>query len=213
MTPRLIQFFKGFDPPRQRAGMQAILEHSIENYRPLPSCFRRHGRTRSHSRPTPYPLMSCTSHLSSIQPMSSVIDRSTFPGSKKASLIPHSLPQSMVQNVCAPNRTHCQGLDASEPFQGRHGKGLAKVNAPLQQVPINPNPNASDSSLNPKRRPSPFAVDPFESKQKPHFPGSAHPSSIRGLCKRQSIQSSTSCAKENVLSPGQDVSTCVPRAL
>jgi hypothetical protein len=184
--------------------MQAILEHSIENYRPLPSCFRRHGRSRTHSRPTPYPLVSSTSHLSSIQPVSSVIDLSTFPERKKVSLIPRPLPQLMVQNACSQNNTHSHGLNGSQPFQGHLGKGLATVKATLQPVRINGHTCAPDSSLEPKKRLSPFAMDPFESKQTSHFPSSMRPSSALGICKRDSIQSSTSYAKENVLGHGQD---------
>jgi serine/arginine repetitive matrix protein 2 len=43
-----------FVPPRHPAGMQALLQHSIENYGPLPPELRR-IRSRTQSRPSPYP--------------------------------------------------------------------------------------------------------------------------------------------------------------
>ena len=53
-----------FDPPRHRSGMQALLEHSIQNYHPLPSDVRRR-RSRANSRPSPYPRTIKTSFTSS----------------------------------------------------------------------------------------------------------------------------------------------------
>jgi len=51
-TDELLAFY----PPSHPAGMQALLEHSLENYRPLPSELRpRRVRSRTHSRPSPYP--------------------------------------------------------------------------------------------------------------------------------------------------------------
>lgn len=45
-----------FDPPRHPAGMQALLEHSIQNYVPLPADLRAaRARIRTESRPSPYP--------------------------------------------------------------------------------------------------------------------------------------------------------------
>ncbi|KAF9457373.1 hypothetical protein BDZ94DRAFT_1175700 [Collybia nuda] len=45
-----------FQPPRHPSGMQALLEHSVQNYGPLPSELRpRRMRSRTQSRPSPYP--------------------------------------------------------------------------------------------------------------------------------------------------------------
>ena len=33
----MLNFSSAFDPPRHPAGMKALLEHSMQNYRPLPS--------------------------------------------------------------------------------------------------------------------------------------------------------------------------------
>lgn len=55
-----------FDPPRHPSGMQAILEHSLQNYGPLPSDLRpRRVRSRVNSRPSPYPRTVKTSFTSS----------------------------------------------------------------------------------------------------------------------------------------------------
>lgn len=47
-------FFVAFVPPSHPAGMQALLQHSLDNYGPLPSELRR-IRSRTQSRPSPYP--------------------------------------------------------------------------------------------------------------------------------------------------------------
>ena len=55
-----------FDPPRHPSGMQAMLEHSLQNYGPLPSDLRpRRARSRVNSRPSPYPRTVKTSFTSS----------------------------------------------------------------------------------------------------------------------------------------------------
>ncbi|KAH7906866.1 hypothetical protein BJ138DRAFT_568044 [Hygrophoropsis aurantiaca] len=57
---------QSFDPPRHPAGMQALLEHSVQNYGPLPSELRpRRMRSRVNSRPSPYPRTIKTSFTSS----------------------------------------------------------------------------------------------------------------------------------------------------
>jgi serine/arginine repetitive matrix protein 2 len=55
-----------FYPPVHRAGMRALLDHSVQNYGPLPSELRPHRvRSRTHSRPSPYPPRSRRTSLSS----------------------------------------------------------------------------------------------------------------------------------------------------
>ncbi|KAL4064764.1 hypothetical protein V8B97DRAFT_2010772 [Scleroderma yunnanense] len=63
-TPFSLFAVQSFDPPRHRSGMQALLEHSIQNYHPLPSDLRR-MRSRAESRPSPYPRSIKTSFSSS----------------------------------------------------------------------------------------------------------------------------------------------------
>ena len=48
------KIIQAFVPPRHPAGMQALLQHSLENYGPLPPELRR-IRSRTQSRPSPYP--------------------------------------------------------------------------------------------------------------------------------------------------------------
>ncbi|KZP22138.1 hypothetical protein FIBSPDRAFT_953223 [Athelia psychrophila] len=50
---------QSFVPPKHPAGMQALLQHSIDNYGPLPSELRR-IRSRTTSRPSPYPQSRAT---------------------------------------------------------------------------------------------------------------------------------------------------------
>ncbi|KAI0339201.1 hypothetical protein BDW22DRAFT_606971 [Trametopsis cervina] len=48
---------QSFQPPKNKTGMQALLEHSKQNYGPLPSELRPHRvRSRTSSRPSPYPV-------------------------------------------------------------------------------------------------------------------------------------------------------------
>ena len=61
LTPSL-----AFEPPRHPSGMQAMLEHSQQNFGPLPSDLRpRRARSRVNSRPSPYPRTFKTSFTSS----------------------------------------------------------------------------------------------------------------------------------------------------
>ncbi|KAK0199510.1 hypothetical protein DFS33DRAFT_1388474 [Desarmillaria ectypa] len=55
-TPFSLFALQCFDPPRHPAGMQALLEHSVQNYGPLPSELRpKRIRSRTSSRASPYP--------------------------------------------------------------------------------------------------------------------------------------------------------------
>jgi len=65
-TPFSIFAVQSFDPPRHPSGMQALLEHSLQNYGPLPSELRPHRmRSRVNSRPSPYPRTIKTSFTAS----------------------------------------------------------------------------------------------------------------------------------------------------
>ncbi|KAF8148662.1 hypothetical protein B0H34DRAFT_802878 [Crassisporium funariophilum] len=55
-TPFSLFALQSFQAPENPAGMQALLEHSVQNYGPLPSDLRpRRIRSRTSSRPSPYP--------------------------------------------------------------------------------------------------------------------------------------------------------------
>ncbi|KAF9235707.1 hypothetical protein BU15DRAFT_89481 [Melanogaster broomeanus] len=65
-TPFSLFAVHAFDPPRNPSGMQALLEHSLQNYGPLPSDLRpRRMRSRVNSRPSPYPRTIKTSFTAS----------------------------------------------------------------------------------------------------------------------------------------------------
>ncbi|KAA1479222.1 hypothetical protein DENSPDRAFT_830309 [Dentipellis sp. KUC8613] len=58
-TPFSIYAVQSFNPPDHPSGMQALLEHSQHTYGPLASDLRpRRIRSRTHSRPSPYPVAS-----------------------------------------------------------------------------------------------------------------------------------------------------------
>lgn len=55
-TPFSVFALQSFQPPKEPLGMQALLEYSVQNYGPLPSELRpRRVRSRTQSRPSPYP--------------------------------------------------------------------------------------------------------------------------------------------------------------
>lgn len=66
--------------------MQALLEHSVQNYGPLPSDLRpRRVRSRTQSRPSPYPQgrvmisPAASDHSSRLQSVSPELQRTFFP--------------------------------------------------------------------------------------------------------------------------------------
>ncbi|KAI0357590.1 hypothetical protein OH77DRAFT_1519472 [Trametes cingulata] len=62
-TPFSIFAVQSFQPPKEPAVMQAMLEHSQKNYGPLPSELRPHRvRSRTSSRASPYPLRNMPQH-------------------------------------------------------------------------------------------------------------------------------------------------------
>nr|GAT51801.1 predicted protein [Mycena chlorophos] len=57
-TPFSLFALQSFQPPKNHQGMQALLQHSVESYGPLPHEFassHRRVRSRTQSRPSPYP--------------------------------------------------------------------------------------------------------------------------------------------------------------
>ena len=55
-TPFSLFAVQSFQPPHHPSGMKAMLEHSKQNYGPLPPELRCHRvRSRTYSRPSPYP--------------------------------------------------------------------------------------------------------------------------------------------------------------
>jgi len=66
-----VGLFLAFQPPRHPAGMQALLEHSVQNYGPLPSELHpRRMRSRTQSRPSPYPQAQVRAAITKVTPPS-----------------------------------------------------------------------------------------------------------------------------------------------
>ncbi|KAG6825404.1 hypothetical protein H0H92_003817 [Tricholoma furcatifolium] len=99
-----------FEPPRNPAGMQALLEHSVKNFGPLPSELRpRRVRSRTSSRCSPYPQARLNGVISSppeeAQPVKptfapappSRTKRSTGTGSTKQSVV--DLKENVGQGI------------------------------------------------------------------------------------------------------------------
>ncbi|KAI6113748.1 hypothetical protein EDD16DRAFT_1802786, partial [Pisolithus croceorrhizus] len=97
-TPFSVFAVQSFDPPRHRSGMQALLEHSIQNYHPLPSELGpRRMRSRADSRPSPYPRTIMTSHAPS-------------PAAEQLRApVVHSITNAVAPDV-APDQPKCHAL-------------------------------------------------------------------------------------------------------
>ena len=89
-----VVFLAAFDPPRHCSGMQALLEHSIQNYHLLPSDVRWR-RSQANSHPLPYPRTIKASFTSSPvnDPLRAAIMNSVTAtvNSPRAQLIPNAL--------------------------------------------------------------------------------------------------------------------------
>ncbi|KAI0828480.1 hypothetical protein BC628DRAFT_1316551 [Trametes gibbosa] len=69
-TPFSVFALQSFQPPKEPAVMQAMLEHSQKNYGPLPSELRPHRvRSRTSSRASPYPLRNMRTSFSPEKPL------------------------------------------------------------------------------------------------------------------------------------------------
>lgn len=88
-----------FEPPAHRSGMHALLEHSRQTYGPLPSELRR-IRSRTNSRPTPYPQPQRAVRVSTVR-----LDNSTIQTSAVSvpSTAPALIPQALQQRPVNPN--------------------------------------------------------------------------------------------------------------
>ncbi|KAF9560634.1 hypothetical protein CPC08DRAFT_466596 [Agrocybe pediades] len=110
---------QSFQAPGSPAGMQALLQHSVQNYGPLPSELRPHRvRSRTNSRASPYPKSSIQSRLSRIslspeqvtQPQVPTITQKT-PGRalQDVTINPNTAPKTS-------NKAAAPSLDALKPF-------------------------------------------------------------------------------------------------
>ncbi|KAH7884200.1 hypothetical protein F5I97DRAFT_1671717 [Phlebopus sp. FC_14] len=128
-TPFSVFALQSFDPPRHPAGMQALLEHSIQNYGPLPSELRpRRMRSRANSRPSPYPRTIKTSFTPSpaTEQLRIAVANSVAPASDNGPR-PRVLSNALKQVVVNPNI-------APSPHPGEKG-GDAKPGATSPSKP------------------------------------------------------------------------------
>jgi hypothetical protein len=117
-TPFSIYAIQSFVPPRHPAGMQALLQHSLENYGPLPPELRR-IRSRTQSRPSPYPqTRAIKASISPDQIRPSMIDTRSFVSARTPARTPALQQVSINQNVNFPVHPFAaqDGLKSGSPF-------------------------------------------------------------------------------------------------
>lgn len=154
--------------------MQALLQHSIENYGPLPPELRR-IRSRTQSRPSPYPQnRSIKTSVSSDQTRSSIMDTARSSSFSKAQ---GQTPTAALQQVLInPNII-------SPVLPSPHPDAVKKTNSPLVSEP--------DDSKFAKISSLPIAP-------RPRVPSNARRSAL-GWAKRSTGKNSN---KENNISQG-----------
>lgn len=105
-TPFSVFAVQSFDPPSHPSGMQALLEHSIQNYGPLPSDLRpRRMRSRVNSRPSPYPRTFRTSFTSSpaTEQVRAAIVAAVAENAPNNNMRAHGQPKALQQISVNPN--------------------------------------------------------------------------------------------------------------
>ncbi|KAI0794946.1 hypothetical protein C8Q75DRAFT_791510 [Abortiporus biennis] len=201
-TPFSIFALQSFEPPRNRYGMQAMLEHSQKNYGPLPSELRPHRvRSRTSSRASPYPARTIKATMSP----------------ERSRSIPREDSLSQLLNV-------------SKPFASPPVIALLPSPGPLHQVNVNTNLSSHPPTLDVKPF-TPFAVELDKSSfneapplppllksnglpARPRVTSSARRSAF-GWSKRSTGKSSSSEQKENTSvgmnTPGESLRISRPR--
>ena len=107
-----IDLHVAFHPPQHLAGIKALLDHSVQNYGPLPSELRpRRMRSRTQSRPSPYPQSRAIFTPSSplVHP-SPLLHRTPKPAP-----VLQQMPTNKNVNVMSP-RTAPSSLSSLKPF-------------------------------------------------------------------------------------------------
>ncbi|CCM05311.1 uncharacterized protein FIBRA_07525 [Fibroporia radiculosa] len=154
-TPFSVFAVQSFRPPRNRGGMQAMLEHSQKNYGPLPSELRPHRvRSRTSSRASPYPLCSVRASMSPDKPRSSPMGCVPSPPSVQSSATIQPVLREVSVNANTGNvLSPPPALDAIKPFTpfsvdfdaSKHGKANVHLPPlpPLPPLPIRPRVTSS----------------------------------------------------------------------
>ncbi|KAF8269417.1 hypothetical protein EI94DRAFT_1725227 [Lactarius quietus] len=109
-TPFSIYAVQSFEPPAHCSGMRALLEHSRQTYGSLPAELRR-IRSRTSSRPTPYPQPQRAARVSLSSPTVR-LDLPTIQTSPVSvpSIAPTLMPQALQQRSINPNAVVAEGL-------------------------------------------------------------------------------------------------------
>jgi serine/arginine repetitive matrix protein 2 len=117
----LLTRFTAFEPPAHRSGMRALLEHSRQTYGPLSAELRR-IRSRTSSRPSPYPQPQRTVKIS-LSPLTAGPEICTIVAPKPApstSPAPISAPQALQQRTVNVNTV---AAEVSSLMPGKIVKG------------------------------------------------------------------------------------------
>ncbi|KAH9173849.1 hypothetical protein EDB89DRAFT_1905013 [Lactarius sanguifluus] len=149
-TPFSIYAVQSFEPPAHCSGMRALLEHSRQTYGSLPAELRR-IRSRTSSRPTPYPQRQRAVKIS----LSPSTTRPVIPTSQTSAVLapsatPALIPQALQQRPVNPNTVVAEesslapgknakvgsgpfshsriGFDARRNTPGRAKRGVGKEN-------------------------------------------------------------------------------------
>ncbi len=121
--------------------MKALLQHSVQNFGPLPSELRPRRRSRTHSRPSPYPLarVSRVFHAPESKSDSPPVDHSVGNGSLLSQLalqdartnlsIPPSPAPSFTYKALSPEKDTLK-----RPLLGRSAV-RSRVNSGARRVP------------------------------------------------------------------------------
>ncbi|KAG2115547.1 hypothetical protein BD769DRAFT_1391209 [Suillus cothurnatus] len=105
-TPFSVFAVQSFDPPSHPSGMRVLLEHSMQNYGPLPSDLRpRHMRSRVNSQPLPYPRTFKTSFTSSpaTEQVRAAIVAAVTESAPNDNMRTHGQPKALQQISVNPN--------------------------------------------------------------------------------------------------------------
>lgn len=98
-----------FEPPAHLSGMRALLEYSRQTYGSLPAELRR-IRSRTNSRPTPYPqpqrAVKVSSSPSTVRPDIPMVQTSAVSAPSTA---PTLIPQALQQRPINPNAVVTEG--------------------------------------------------------------------------------------------------------
>jgi hypothetical protein len=116
-----------FDPPHHPSGMKALLEHSLQNYGPLPSELRpRRIRSRVNSRPSPYPRTVKTSFTSapSTEQMRAAIVAAVEENVSNAAMRIQGQPKALQQISVNPN-IMSPGIENTKAVEDKHGVAMS----------------------------------------------------------------------------------------